>query len=73
MRRVIPLWLEVRWTCGLLIGVVKGRPVVIWPDFDDGLAALEVVSNACQLAGATSISVVPDNTKGAADSRVSRI
>ena len=48
-------------------GVVKGRPVVIWPDFDDGLAALEVVSNACQLAGATSISVVPDNTKGAAD------
>ena len=48
--------------------IVEGRAVVVWPDFDDaGRKAGQAVADACQLAGAVSVSVVSDGTEGAAD------
>ena len=48
--------------------IVEGRAVVVWPDFDDaGRKAGKTVADACQLAGAISISFVADGVEGAAD------
>ena len=48
--------------------IVEGRAVVVWPDFDDaGRKAGKAVADACQLAGAISISFVADGVEGAAD------